>query len=132
MPPIPKSQNIVGPAVSEARRAAHVTQDALAAKCARLGWDISENTITKIETGIRCVTDEELVILAKALKLKFRALFPSISSFFEGRTQRLQSTCSKTRWRLRSPSEGGDFFRGAPARCLVKGEPGETVPSLAR
>jgi hypothetical protein len=59
-----------------------MTQDALAAKCSRLGWDMTENTVTKIETGIRCVTDEELVVLAKALRVKLHALFPDHTELF--------------------------------------------------
>ena len=42
----------------------------LAARCGRLGWDIAENVVAKIETKIRCVTDVELVCIATALKVK--------------------------------------------------------------
>ena len=41
----------------------------LAAKCGVLGWDISRGTLAKIESQVRCVTDKELVVLAKALKV---------------------------------------------------------------
>ena len=47
----------------------------LAARCSRIGWDIGENTISKIEAQVRCVTDEELVHLASALKVKEQDLF---------------------------------------------------------
>lgn len=51
----------------------------LAARCSRAGWDIGENTISKIEAQVRCVTDEELVYLARALKVKEQELFPPAS-----------------------------------------------------
>lgn len=47
----------------------------LSARCARVGWDIGENTISKIEAQIRCVTDLELDYLAQALKVKIDDLF---------------------------------------------------------
>ncbi len=48
----------------------------LAARCARVGWDIGENTISKIEAQVRCVTDSEIVFLAQTLKVKEQELFP--------------------------------------------------------
>jgi hypothetical protein len=54
-----------------------VTQAMLAARCGMLGWDIGENTITKIETNIRCVVDAELLCLAKVLDVQPDAFFPS-------------------------------------------------------
>ena len=48
----------------------------LAARCSRIGWDVGENTISKIEAQVRCVTDEELAHLASALKVKEQDLFP--------------------------------------------------------
>jgi len=48
----------------------------LAARCSRVGWDIGENTISKIEAQFRCVTDSELVTLADALKVEATALLP--------------------------------------------------------
>lgn len=48
----------------------------VAARCARLGWDASENTISKIEAQFRCVTDKELTYLARAIGVKVGELFP--------------------------------------------------------
>ena len=56
----PPCQNVVGPRVAALRRAQGMSQDALAARCARLGWDLTENGVMKIETQVRCVTDGEL------------------------------------------------------------------------
>jgi transcriptional regulator with XRE-family HTH domain len=69
-------QNIVGPMVRKIRYQKGWTQAMLTARCCRAGWDISENTIAKIEAQIRCVTDRELMLLAQALKVELPGLFP--------------------------------------------------------
>lgn len=71
------AQNIIGPRIQALRRAKGLTQAMLAARCGVLGWDIGENTITKIETHIRCVVDAELMCLAKALDVTPDLLFPA-------------------------------------------------------
>jgi transcriptional regulator with XRE-family HTH domain len=70
-------QNIIGDQVRALRRAGNLTQAMLAARCGTLGWDIGENTITKIETRIRCVTDAELVCMATALNVSPLQLIPT-------------------------------------------------------
>lgn len=72
----PPRQNVVGPFVASVRRAQGLSQDALAARCARLGWDLTENGVTKIETQVRCVSDVELFKLARALRVKLMELVP--------------------------------------------------------
>jgi hypothetical protein len=52
----------------------------LAARCGVLGWDLSRATLSKIEAQLRCVTDTELEILAKALKVEIAELFLSKAS----------------------------------------------------
>ncbi len=74
----PPRQNVVGPQVAAVRTALGLSQDALSARCTRLGWEVSENTITKIETQVRCVTDVELFLLARALRVKLCELVPSV------------------------------------------------------
>ncbi|HXI72024.1 MAG TPA: helix-turn-helix transcriptional regulator [Verrucomicrobiae bacterium] len=69
-------QNLVGPVVRKIRYGKGWTQAMLAARCSRVGWDIGENTISKIEAQLRCVKDVELVFLAQALKTNEQALFP--------------------------------------------------------
>ena len=54
-----------------------LSQDMLAARCGVLGWDLTENGVTKIETQIRCVTDVELLTLALALRVDPGVFFPS-------------------------------------------------------
>jgi transcriptional regulator with XRE-family HTH domain len=72
-----KKQNVVGSQVRKLRYQQGVTQESLAARCGVLGWDLSRATLSKIEAQLRCVTDSELEILAKALKVQINALFPA-------------------------------------------------------
>lgn len=72
-----KSQNIVGPQVRKLRDQQGMTQEALAARCNLLGWDLSRATLAKVEARLRCVTDGELRVLADALKAKIEDLYPA-------------------------------------------------------
>ena len=74
-----KTQNIVGPQVRKVRYEQNLTQDELAARCQRIGFDLSRGTLSKIEAGLRCVTDRELADLAKALNVEIVRLYPSAS-----------------------------------------------------
>ena len=51
-------------------------QNDLAARCTLLGFDIGRGTISHIETGLRGVSDLELVLLAKALRTRLEDLVP--------------------------------------------------------
>jgi len=62
-------KNIVGPRIRQIRVSMGLTQEELAAKCQRAGYDISRATLSKIEAQLRCVNDEEVLILAKILKV---------------------------------------------------------------
>jgi len=70
-----KKQNVIGPQLRKLRYQQNITQEAMAARCGVLGWDLSRGTLSKIEAQLRCVTDAELEILAKALKVEIGALF---------------------------------------------------------
>jgi transcriptional regulator with XRE-family HTH domain len=72
-----KPQNIVGPQVRKLRFQAGITQEALAARCGILGWDLSRGTLSKIEAQLRCVTDMELDLLAQALRVQIALLYPA-------------------------------------------------------
>jgi transcriptional regulator with XRE-family HTH domain len=65
-------QNIVGNRVRLARnlRKPKLTQAELATQLQLLDWQIDRGGIAKIESGIRQVTDIEVVKLAKALQIK--------------------------------------------------------------
>lgn len=68
--------NITGRQVAKARTARGLSQDQLAGKCQRAGWDISRGPLAKIEAGVRCVSDGEILLLAKALEVSVSDLFP--------------------------------------------------------
>ncbi len=70
-------KNIVGLAVQEKRHALGIDQDELAARLGRIGWTTSENVLSKIEAGFRRVSDEEVVLLAMALRVSVSDLFPA-------------------------------------------------------
>ena len=67
--------NIIGPQVQNLREVQNLTQDQLAAQLNQLGWDISRGTFAKIECQRRQVTDQEVFLLAKALKVSIEKLF---------------------------------------------------------
>jgi transcriptional regulator with XRE-family HTH domain len=75
-----RPQNIVGPKVRKLRYQQGMTQEALSARCGVLGWDLSRATLSKIEAQLRCVTDAELELLAKALKVEIAGLYPQRKS----------------------------------------------------
>ena len=67
--------NVIGPKVREIRESKGLTQEELVTKCNLLNWDISRSTLAKIESQVRRVTDEEVALLAKALKVEVNALY---------------------------------------------------------
>ena len=69
--------NVVGPQVRDVRIEQGLTQEEHAAKCSVIGWDLSRSTLAKIESCCRQVTDEEVVFLADALKVRIEKLYPT-------------------------------------------------------
>ena len=64
-----KAKNVVGPQVRRLRNKMELSQAELAAACQRGGWDISRDTIAKIEGSVRWVGDFEVLSLAKVLRV---------------------------------------------------------------
>ena len=60
-------RNIIGPVVRELRMKKGLTQAALAAKLNIIGWDLSRDTLAKIENQSRWVADFEIPTLAKSI-----------------------------------------------------------------
>ena len=77
-------QNIVGPVVRKLRYQKGWTQATLTARCVRIGWDVSENTVAKIEAQIRCVTDREILYLTRGVGVELKDVFPE-----EAKSQRI-------------------------------------------
>jgi hypothetical protein len=70
-------RNLVGPHIRRLRDQQGLTQPMLAARCRRWGWDLSRQTLAKIETQLRWVSDFELLCLAKALRVEPQELWPA-------------------------------------------------------
>ena len=69
-------QNLVGRQVRRLRLQQHLSQPALAARCQVIGYDLSRESLAKVEGRIRTVTDAEVILLAKALRVPFTLLYP--------------------------------------------------------
>lgn len=68
--------NVIGPQVRRIRYQQGLTQPAFTAKCQLIGWDISRESLAKIESRLRGVSDIEVLKLAGALRVHFSVLFP--------------------------------------------------------
>ena len=69
-------RNVVGLQIRKLRRQQRMTQPALAARCQVLGYDLSRESLSKIEARLRSVSDAEVLMLAEALKVPYTLLFP--------------------------------------------------------
>ncbi|MBL1275150.1 MAG: helix-turn-helix transcriptional regulator [Ectothiorhodospiraceae bacterium] len=67
--------NIIGPQVKWLREQRDMTQNELVAHCNLVGLSISRSTLAKIESKVRRVTDSEVALLAKALKVDMSELY---------------------------------------------------------
>jgi transcriptional regulator with XRE-family HTH domain len=65
------TRNIVGPKVRLARKLSQppLTQGELAARLQVLGLGVEQSSVSKIEQGLRPVSDIEVMVLSKALKV---------------------------------------------------------------
>ena len=59
--------NCSGKRIREQRKALHLSQEQLAARLQLAGLDATQNTITRIEAGLRVVPDFEIPFFADAL-----------------------------------------------------------------
>ena len=71
--------NIIGPQIRNLREQQGLTQEGLAAKCNLAGWNISRGTLAKIEAKVRRVTDDEVALLASALKVDINQLYEEVA-----------------------------------------------------
>jgi transcriptional regulator with XRE-family HTH domain len=70
-------RNLVGLQIRRLRDQQGLTQPMLAARCRRWGWDLSRQTLAKIETQLRWVSDFELLCLARSLRVEPHELWPA-------------------------------------------------------
>ena len=78
-----------------------LSQQALAAKCQRLGWDASREMINHIEMHIRLVRDFEITALAAALDTPAADILPTEKAAFAHLAENRKSN----RPQLRSPKK---------------------------
>jgi transcriptional regulator with XRE-family HTH domain len=69
--------NLIGKQVRELRDRKGWTQGELSARLQVFGWDVSRESLAKLETQQRRVPDGELFILAKVFGTKTDELFPA-------------------------------------------------------
>lgn len=69
--------NLVGPQVRQLRNQKGWTQESLAAKLQVEGWDVSRESLAKLESQFRRAPDCELLFLAKVLGVELVDLFPN-------------------------------------------------------
>lgn len=81
--------NISGDRIHQARTAQRLSQDALAAKLQLAGLSIGREAVSRIETGLRFVTDYELVIFARVLGVTIEWLTGDMQD-----RKRLAQTCA--------------------------------------
>lgn len=70
------TRNAIGAQIRRLRDSKGISQQRLATLCSLAGYEITRSTLAKIEAEIRAVTDVELFVIAKALRLKMDELFP--------------------------------------------------------
>jgi transcriptional regulator with XRE-family HTH domain len=68
-------RNMVGPQLRRIRNERALSQPALAELLQRAGWDISRDTVAKIEDQRRWVSDFEVAFLAEVLEVPIPRLF---------------------------------------------------------
>ena len=76
-------RNVVGAQVRALRRAQRLLQKDLCARCQTIGFDLSRESLAKIESGFRVVSDAEVVLLAWALRVPLLTLFPEEDKLVE-------------------------------------------------
>ncbi|MGL4398566.1 MAG: helix-turn-helix domain-containing protein [Luteolibacter sp.] len=59
----------MGVRLRQIRSTSGLSQEAFAAACQLIGWDLGRGTLAKIESGIRIVNDAEVILLAHVLKV---------------------------------------------------------------
>ena len=69
--------NVVGPQVRKFRMQRGWSQPKMVTRCQLSGWDLSRESLAKIESRLRSVTDLEILKLGKILEVHFSVLFPS-------------------------------------------------------
>ena len=75
--------NIVGKNIRFHRKKRHMTQQALSNRLELLGVYVCRGSISRIEYGMRTVTDIELLAIARVLEVSVNDLFAGNENFFD-------------------------------------------------
>lgn len=74
-------QNITGSNIRRLRKEQNLTQTALIARCQVVGWQLSRETLAKIESGVRRVNDAEVALFVRILKTSYEKVFGDHDNF---------------------------------------------------
>ncbi len=78
-----ENTNIVGKNIRTIRRKKRMTQQALSGKLELLGVYVCRGSVSRIEYGVRTVTDIELLAIAKVLGVSINDLYVNLENYFE-------------------------------------------------
>ena len=78
-----ENTNIVGQNIRAIRRKRRMTQQALSNKLELLGVYVCRGSVSRIEYGVRTVTDIELLAFSKVLEVSMNELFVGNENFFD-------------------------------------------------
>ena len=71
-----RRQNVIGPNVVRLRHQRGWTQNQLAERLQRLGYDVTPQIIANIEVGRTTVTDGQILFFARVFEVNVAELFP--------------------------------------------------------
>ena len=69
----PQFRNILGPGIRRVRESKGWSQEDVARRLQLAGWDVDRTLVARIELRTRCITDLELLALAKTFGVKLDA-----------------------------------------------------------
>ena len=78
-----ENTNIVGKNIRAIRRKRRMTQQALSNRLELLGVYVCRGSVSRIEYGVRTVTDIELLAISKVLEVSINELFLGNENFFD-------------------------------------------------
>lgn len=78
-----ENTNIVGKNIRAIRRKRRMTQQALSNRLELLGVYVCRGSVSRIEYGVRTVTDIELLAISKVLEVSINELFLGNEHFFD-------------------------------------------------